>query len=45
MKLGVNAMCLAKALYEDFEGNVARLKEGGCDYIECKFIRCAGWLE
>lgn len=34
MKIGVNAMCLAKALYEDFDGNVARLKEGGCDYIE-----------
>ncbi len=34
MKIGVNAMSLAKAFYEDFEGNVARLREGGCDYIE-----------
>lgn len=34
MKIGVNSMCLAKAFHEDFEGNVARLKEGGADYIE-----------
>lgn len=35
MKLGVNAMSLAKAFYEDFDGNAARLKEAGCDFIEC----------
>lgn len=34
MEIGINAMSLIGEMNKDFKGCVAKLKEGGCSYLE-----------